>query len=60
LFYELYILIASHPPSCERGLLGNEVKGDDKGQRKRIRKEDVLGIVWRKKIVKYEREVKKC
>jgi hypothetical protein len=36
------------------------IKGDDKGQRKRIRKEDVLGIVWRKKIVKYEREVKKC
>jgi hypothetical protein len=37
------------------------VKGDNKGQRKRIRKEDVIGVVWRNKIVKYEKEeVKKC
>jgi hypothetical protein len=32
------------------------IKGDNKGQRKRINKEDVLGIVWRNKVVKYEKE----
>jgi hypothetical protein len=37
------------------------IKGDSKGQRKRITKEEVTGIVWRNKIVKYEKEeVKKC
>jgi hypothetical protein len=36
------------------------IKGDNKGQRKRIRKEDVVGIVCRNKIVKYESEVNKC
>jgi hypothetical protein len=37
------------------------IKGDNKGQRKRIRKEEVTGIVWRNKVVKYEKEeVKKC
>ena len=29
------------------------MKGDNKGQRKRIRKEDVIGIVWRNKVIKY-------
>ena len=35
------------------------IKGDGKGQRKRIRKEEIIGIVWRKKILKYEREIEK-
>ena len=36
------------------------IKGNNKGQRKRITKDNVIGIVWRNKVVKYEREVKKC
>ena len=30
------------------------VKGNNKGQRKRIRKEEIVGIVWRKKVIRFE------